>query len=345
MTNPAVPAGTAPRGTPLQRGRAALVAALGAVLAILPAAVVDGLADATGELWYRLAPGRAAVARGNLAHIAGRLAAEGRGSARARAAAGDPAALEQLVRAAFRHAARTYAETLRGAAIDRDARTRLVIETPEAVDAAFAAPGPVIYATPHFGSLAAVSSILAERSPVPITAPMETIADPELQRVLLRARARGGARIIDLAASRRELPAALARGEGVGLVADRNIAGGGLPVPFFGLPARLPIGPAYLALESGAPLHVAAARRVRGGYRGRLVTVAHPPTDLPRRARVEALLAAEARAFEELIAAAPEQWWSVFFPIWEAVGPRPQGAAAGRAPLAAPPEPPGRSPS
>jgi hypothetical protein len=25
---------------------------------------------------------------------------------------------------------------------------------------------------------------------------------------------------------------------------------------------------------------------------------------------------AEARAFEDVIALAPEQWWSVFFPIW-----------------------------
>jgi KDO2-lipid IV(A) lauroyltransferase len=198
-----------------------------------------------------------------------------------------------------------------------------------------------VFATPHFGSLAAVSAVLADRSPVPITAPMETIADPELQRVLVRARAHRGARIVDMAASRRELPAALARGEGVGLVADRNIAGGGVPVPLFGLPARLPIGPAYLALEAGAPLHVAAARRSRGGYRGRLVTLAHPSHDLPRRARVEALLAAEAAAFEEIIAAAPEQWWSVFFPIWEAVGPRPRRAAAAHpSPLAVPPESP-----
>ena len=31
---------------------------------------------------------------------------------------------------------------------------------------------------------------------------------------------------------------------------------------------------------------------------------------------VTAFLAAEVRAFERLIANAPEQWWAVFFPIW-----------------------------
>ena len=67
---------------------------------------------------------------------------------------------------------------------------------------------------------------------------------------------------MDLHVARRELRAALARGEGVGLVADRDIAGGGVPVTLFGLPARLPIGPAYLALDAGvaAPRGGGAAR-------------------------------------------------------------------------------------
>ncbi len=317
------------RGTALQRARAALVIGLGAVLARLPAAFVGGVSDAVGELWYRLAPGRAAIARGNLAHVAAWLAAEGRGSTRARAAAADPAALERLVRAAFRHGVRTYAETLRAAATARDVRRGLVLETPEAVDAAFDAGGPVVFASLHFGTLVGVSTVLGDRTSVPITAPMETLGDPEIQRILQRARESGGARIIGLREARRELRAALARGEGVGLIADRDIAGGGVPVALFGLPASLPIGPAYLALDAGAPLHVAAIRRsAHGGFRGRLVTLPHPPADLPRRARISAFLDAEARAFEDLVAPAPEQWSTVLFPIWDAVSPRRRGDAA-----------------
>jgi lauroyl/myristoyl acyltransferase len=323
--------GPSVRGTPLQRARAAAVSGVGAVLGHLPAAFVGGAADAVGELWYRLAPGRAAMARGNLAQVAGWLEAEGRGSSRARAAATDPASLESLVRAAFRHDVRTYAETLRGAATSRDVRRHLIVDSPETVDAAFAAGGPVVFATLHFGSMMGVATVLGDHIRVPITAPMETIDDPELQRVLRRAREGSGARIVDLRHARRELRAALARGEGVGLVADRDIAGGGVPVALFGLPAALPIGPAYLALDAAAPLHVAATRRVAGGrFRGWLVTLPHPPADLPRRARIEALLAAEARAFEDLVAPAPEQWVTVFFPIWDAVGPRARGAAPRR---------------
>jgi KDO2-lipid IV(A) lauroyltransferase len=313
----------AERGTALQRVRALAVGSLGAVLEHLPAPLVGGLCDAVGELWYRAAADRAAVARGNLAHVAGWLAANGRGTTRARAASTDAAALERLVRAAFRHGVRMYAETLRPVASARDVRRNLFIETPAAVDAAFASPGAVVFVTLHLGSMVAVSVVLGDRCRVPVTAPMETIGDPELQRILKRARESGGARIVGLEEARRELSAALARGEGVGLVADRDIAGGGLPVTLFGLPTTLPMGPAYLALEHEAPLHVAVLRQTaHGGYRGGLVTVPHPPADLPRRARIEALLSAEARVFEEMIAAAPEQWWTVFFPIWTDVGPR-----------------------
>ncbi len=328
MTAAAAGRRDARRGTAGQRGRAALVGGLCVVLDHLPAALVDAAAEAIGEMWYRVAPGRAAIARGNLGHLVDRLAAEGRGSARARAAAGDPAALERLVRAAFRHGVRGYAETLRGAAIAREIRGRVVIDDPAAVEAAFDAGGPAVFATLHFGSMTAVACILASRTRVPVTAPMETLGDPELQRVLLRARESVGIRIVGLAEARRELRAALARGEAAGLVADRDVAGGGMTVPLFGLPASLPIGPAYLALDAAVPLHVAAARRVKGGrFRGGLVSLQHPPADLPRRARVEALVAATAAAFEDLVAEAPEQWWTVFFPIWDDVGPRPRGEA------------------
>jgi KDO2-lipid IV(A) lauroyltransferase len=181
--------------------------------------------------------------------------------------------------------------------------------------------------------MAAGEAVIVERLRTPITAPMQTLADPEMQRVVLRARASVGVRIIGLREARRVLREALARGEAVGVIADRDITGGGLKVPLFDLPASLPIGPAFLAVETGAPLHVAAVRRARAGtYRGHLLTVPPPPPDLPRRARVEALLAAQAAAFEQLVAAAPEQWSTLFFPIWEDVGPRPRGTPAKRAP-------------
>jgi lauroyl/myristoyl acyltransferase len=71
-----------------------------------------------------------------------------------------------------------------------------------------------------------------------------------------------------------------------------------------------------LAVESGAPLFVVGVRRTGvGRYRGRLDPVA-VPAEGSRRDRVTAAMAGLAVAFERVVAAAPEQWWAVFFPIW-----------------------------
>jgi len=97
---------------------------------------------------------------------------------------------------------------------------------------------------------------------------------------------------------------------------DRDLTGGGILTELFGAPATLPLGPAMLAVESGARPYVVGVRRTRAGrYIGRLERVAVPP-DGDRRARVTATTGAIAAAFERVIEDAPEQWWAVFFPIW-----------------------------
>jgi KDO2-lipid IV(A) lauroyltransferase len=145
---------------------------------------------------------------------------------------------------------------------------------------------------------------------------METVGDPHLQAWFVRTRGRVGLTIVGLREARRELLAALRAGGSVGLVADRDISGGGIEVPLFGHPARLPAGPALLAIESGVPIYLAAVRRDGPGrYRGRLQRI-DVPADGSRRERVTATVANLAAGFESTIADAPEQWWAVFFPIW-----------------------------
>ena len=175
-----------------------------------------------------------------------------------------------------------------------------------------------------------MTAIVAARSPTPLTGPMETLADPELQRVMLQLRTRPGSTIVGLAGARRPLRAALARGEAVGVVGDRPISGGGVPIPLFDLPATLPDRARVLRARCPRP----AARR-RDPSRGSGLPRPHGDAgargpELPLRSRIEALLAAEAEVFEEFVAAAPEQWWAVFHPIWEAVGPLPRAAARER---------------
>ena len=145
---------------------------------------------------------------------------------------------------------------------------------------------------------------------------METVDDEDLQAFFVRTRGAAGVRIVGLREARRELLRALRDGVSVGLVGDRDLTGGGLPVPLFGAPARLPLGPALLAVEADAPLYVVSVRRTgTARYRGRLEAVPVPAAGT-RRERVTAAMTGLAAAFERAIAIAPEQWWAVFFPIW-----------------------------
>ena len=166
---------------------------------------------------------------------------------------------------------------------------------------------------------------------------METVGDAGLQAWIERSRSRAGITVVPLERARRVLTAELRAGRSVGLVADRDLTGGGVLVPFFGAPARLPVGPALLALETGAPLFVGGARRAHGGrYIGRLELLRAPEAGA-RRERTMALVNGTVAIFERLIADAPEQWWGCFHAIWpdlelagagaEAAPARPAGPA------------------
>lgn len=305
-----------PAGTIVQRLRASGLSALSRLACSLPEGPLISLADMAGRVSYRLSPARAAQARLNLRRIVEYLVASGRAEPRILAAAADPRKFEALVRSAFRHHARYYLEVMRAPALDERVFSRIEVETPELVEAVLSADQSSLFVTAHLGPIELPAVFLAKRSGRRITAPMETLGDPALQRWFERTRGAFGVHIVGLAEARRELLAALRRGEIVGLVADRDITGGGIEVPLFGSPAPLPAGPALLLTEVDVPFHAAGIWRTsRGRYAGRLIEipVVHEGT---RRQRIIGTLTNEARAYEELISRAPEQWTAIFFPIW-----------------------------
>lgn len=305
------------RGTLRQRAVARAFAGASRLSCILPERPLIWLADLAGRVWYRTSPASAAVARANLLRVCTWLAAEGLGPERARRAATDPAVLERLVRSAFRHRARYYLEVARLPAMGQDyVRERIVVETPEAVERVFGSGRAIVFVGAHFGSIELPGVYLAARSGRRPVAPMETLADPELQRYFVRTRGAIGVKIVTLRAARRELRAALERGDPVGLIADRDISGGGIAVPLFGTPAPLPIGPALLAIEADATIVVAGVRRTTPGHYAGGVEEVAIPTEGTRRERINATLVAQAAAYERMIATAPEQWWAVFFQVW-----------------------------
>lgn len=297
------------------RGASLLLAAK--AISRLPEAPLVAAAEAAGELWYRLAPDRARQARANLARVCEGLAATGRGPGRAQRAATDPDALERLVRASFRHAARYYLEVARAGGFDyATAIARIDVDTPAEVQEALASGRPVILVGMHFGAIELPTVIASHLLGHSVTAPMETVADPGLQRWFTESRSRVGVNIVPITDARRALLRALRRGESVGMVADRDLMHNGMLVPLFGHPAPIPAGPALLAIETGVPVYVASARRTKNlRYRGQMVLVPAPETGT-RRERVTALTASIAATFESILADAPEQWWGAFHPIW-----------------------------
>jgi KDO2-lipid IV(A) lauroyltransferase len=298
------------------RGRALIWASW--VMCRLPEGPLVRLADLAGDLWYRLAPDRAAQARRNLRRVAIALSESGRATPAVRAAATDPRSLERLVRSAFRHNARYYLEVARTPSIrPADLDRLMTVETPEIVAEAFGdgSGPPVIFVGLHFGSIEIPALFLAARVGSAV-APMETIDDAALQAYFVRTRGAAGVRIVGLREARRELLAALRGGTAVGLVGDRDLTGGGVLVPLFGAPANLPLGPAMLAVESGARPYVVGVRRTGvGRYLGRLERI-DVPAEGTRRARVTATTTALAAGFERIVSDAPDQWWAIFFPIW-----------------------------
>jgi phosphatidylinositol dimannoside acyltransferase len=305
------------RGTRTQRLRTRLIAGASSVAQRLPERPLLAGADSVGELWYRATPGRAAMARANLGRVCAWLDAEGRGPARARRAASDPRALESLVRAAYRHAARYYLELLRAPGLtEAYVGERLRKLTPEVLEAANADPRGVMFIGAHLGPIEIPAFVAGHEHRPPVVGVMETIDDPELQGWIARSRASTGVRLVSLDAAHRELRGAIEAGGLALLVVDRDITGGGTPTELFGHPAPLPTGAAILAAETGARLYFQAMLRVGDGRYRAWMREIPVPAEGRLRARVTAVLEATARAIEDAVVESPEQWWAVFFPIW-----------------------------
>ncbi|MEY4046238.1 MAG: hypothetical protein RIR19_707 [Chloroflexota bacterium] len=292
-------------------GRAAILGL--SIISLLPESLLLVVARGWGRIGPLLQPARAKIGRANLARV----------YTHRDGATPTSQALNAHVRALFEHHLRFYIETARA---PRHARTivakRVDLEDERFVKEAFSGSPrrAAIFLAAHFGAVELPGSILADRSGQRPMAPMEEISNPVLQRWMLQVRGEGlGLRIIPPRGASAALAAELAAGGIVGMVGDRLVAGAGsgVPVRLFGANVRLPVGPALLAVESGARLFVAAVPREENGrYTGYLREVPIP-AEGDRMARTRAALQGVATSFEELISKAPDQWWTLFYPIWE----------------------------
>jgi KDO2-lipid IV(A) lauroyltransferase len=98
------------------------------------------------------------------------------------------------------------------------------------------------------------------------------------------------------------------------LLADRDLTSAGATVDFFGEPARMPGGPAALALATGAALLPVTLWFPEGGqpgWRGRFHAEIVAPASGSREEKVQAMTQAMADEFAGAIAEHPADWHMV----------------------------------
>jgi lauroyl/myristoyl acyltransferase len=168
--------------------------------------------------------------------------------------------------------------------------------------------GPIMV-LPHLGGWEWAAFWLTRVAGLRITVVVENIEPAEVRDFFFDFRRRLGMDVVVLGRNAgRAVTAAIARGEMVVLLSDRDIEGNGVAVEFFGETTTIPAGPAVLALRTGARILPTAIY-----FDGRRHhAVVRPPLDVQREggfrddvSRVSQMVAHE---LEDLIAAAPEQW-------------------------------------
>ena len=169
----------------------------------------------------------------------------------------------------------------------------------------------VVAALPHMGNWDHAGAWIAARG-TPLTTVAQRLRPESLYRRFTSYRESLGMEVLPLTGGGANTAGVLARrlreGGLVCLLADRDIHGNGLEVDFFGEKARMPSGPAALALNTGAAL-MPVSLWYEGPYWNIRVHEEIPVAEGDSRAeRVQETTQALARVFEGAIAEHPEDW-------------------------------------
>lgn len=174
------------------------------------------------------------------------------------------------------------------------------------LESAYVAGKGVVAVSAHLGNFELMGAFLALKG-YEITVVAAQIYDRRLDALLLENRVRSGLNVVDRDRATSAVLRALRKGHVVGLLVDQDTRGAGIPVPFFGRPARTPTGPAVLADRTGAPIVPMAIHRLPDDTH--LVTVrpqirpaGRTPEDVEQTTR---LYTAE---LERFIRKTPSQW-------------------------------------
>lgn len=230
----------------------------------------------------------------------------------------------QTARAALRHAGMAYFELYHALGVGPEAFLAAVRSTPLTdyyVDEMLTQERGMVVVTVHMSNFDLAGLAFAYRGlHLNVLAYANPTSGYDMQNKI---RLKGGINLmpIDVSALRRSLEA-LRAGQLVVTGIDRpDPYGGGEMLPFFGKPARLPVGHVRLALQTGAPVVVAHCEyrptdRSYAVHVSRWLEMEHVGS------RQENILHNARRVLavgEELIRARPEQWL-MFYRVWEEAG-------------------------
>ncbi|MEI8315910.1 MAG: lysophospholipid acyltransferase family protein [Verrucomicrobiota bacterium] len=225
-----------------------------------------------------------------------------------------PRALRALARENFLNFAKYLVDFFHFLHLDSDHVDRLINFglLPNVLDGLLANGKGIIVLSAHIGNWELGAGALAQRGyPVNVVALWQP--DPQVNALYQSYRNKRGVTPIPFGRAARECLAALRRNELVAVMGDRDYTGGRHTVNFFGQPARLPDGPAKLALTTGAPILPMFTVRVAGDKFS--YVFGEPIWADRRRDSVDDISARIAGAMEKAISAHSEQWF-LFHDLW-----------------------------
>lgn len=264
-----------------------------------------------GSLAYRLMPGQRALVSAQIDHVYGARAATWR---------------RETARRAFIELAAGAVDVARLCRGDRRALLDVVDLPPGERLRPLTSGCGAIAIGGHYGAWELVPPVLSALG-AEVTTLVRPLREMRLDRLVTRLRVAHGVEILDRHEDARRMMRVLRAGRTLAIAADQTPRGRTVTGELLGLPARLPAGPAALAIAARVPLVPVAIRRV-GMRHVMLVSEPIVPPGERTRAAVATMMRCYAAVLGEWIEAAPAQWaW--FHERWKDDPHELSGGAAG----------------